>query len=747
MKITLGVSAWTGRFAVGVATAYLTSLGHVAAEPLMGFTERTSEEQLRIEDQLDESINVDDLKEWMRKLAAHPHHVGSAHGKHNAEFMRGLLAEFGYEAKIETFHVLIPYPTTRTLRMTHPELYEAALAEEPLVEDVSTLDWDDLLPPYNAYSPDGQVHGELVYVNYGRHEDFEHLERIGVSVEGKITIARYGRIWRGLKSKNSAVHGAIGCILYSDPADDGYARGVTYPEGGYKHNSAVQRGSIMDMTLHGGDLLTPGWAATQNSKRLSREEAPAMATIPTLPISYADALPLLRAMKGPVVPDEWRGALPFTYRVGPGSATVELEVRFDWRMVEARNVIAKLEGSTFPDQWVMRGNHHDAWAQGAHDPTSGIVSMLAEAKAVASAATRPKRTVVYAAWDAEEFGMMGSTEWVEHHLNELRQKLVVYINTDSLGRGYVRIGGSPTLELFVREVLGDVPDPQSGVSLAARSKARIEAVGSPSQVSAMHRAGGLRLRTLGAGSDYVAFLQHLGVATASVSSGGETESGSYHTAYDTFTHFERFVDPGYEYGAAVAKLNSRMVLRLSNADLLPFDFTLLHYSIRDYVTEIVEYSDARREEQVRAIMRRRAGSPEILRDPRQPIETPDSTIPVPHFNFAPLENAVDEMEEEVALLTLPPDFDVPTVEQVNELLRTVERLMTTETGLRGRPWYRHQLYAPSTRAGYGAVALPEIREAIDDGRYEDVDGAIADAATVIQSLTSRIREIRKVTAN
>lgn len=744
MKITSGICARTVGCMVGVVAALLTSIGDASAEPLIGFTERASEEQLRIEGQLDGSINVDNMRDWLRKLAAHPHHVGSAHGKHNAEFMRTLLEEFGYEARIETFHVLIPYPTTRMLRMTHPDPYEAALAEEPLTDDVSTLDWDDLLPPYNAYSPDGQAHGELVYVNYGRHEDFAHLQRIGVSVEGKLTIARYGRIWRGLKSKNSAVHGAIGCILYSDPADDGYARGVTYPEGGYKHRSAVQRGSIMDMTLHSGDLLTPGWAATLDSKRLSRDEAPAMATIPTLPISYADALPLLRAMKGPVAPDDWRGALPVTYRIGPGSTKVDLEVRFDWRMVEAHNVVAKLEGSTFPDQWVMRGNHHDAWAHGAHDPISGIVSMLAEAKAVASVATRPKRTVVYAAWDAEEFGMMGSTEWVEHHLNELRQKLVVYINTDSLGRGYVRVGGSPTLELFVREALSDVPDPQTGVSLGARAKARIEAVGSPSQVSAMHSAGGLRMRTLGAGSDFVAFLQHLGVATASVSSGGETESGSYHTAYDTFTHFERFVDPGYEYGAAVAKLNSRMVLRMSNASLLPFDFTGLHHSIRDYVADIVEYSNTRREEQLRAIMRRRAGSPELLRDPRQPTQTPDDTDPVPHFNFAPLENAVDEMEEEVALLTFRPDFDESTVERVNELLRTVERLMTTETGLKGRPWYRHQIYAPSMRAGYGAVALPEIREAIDDGRYGDVDGAISDAATVIQSLTSRIRDIRTV---
>ncbi|MDH5215251.1 MAG: M28 family peptidase, partial [Gammaproteobacteria bacterium] len=398
------------------------------------------QQQVAIEARYDEKLDAADMDAWLRRLSARPHHVGSTYGQENAQFIAGLFREWGYQVDIAEYRILLPTPKTRELKLTAPGQFTASLDEDTLEADPSTAVRDELLPPYNAFSTDGEVEGELVFVNYGIPEDYEILERHGIELTGKIALAKYGKSWRGIKPKLAGEKGAIATIIYSDPADDGYGKGDVYPDGPFKHESGVQRGSVMDMPTYPGDVLTPGVGATISAKRLPLDEAQTITKIPVLPISQRDALPLLRSLGGSVVPQEWRGGLPITYHFGPGPARVRLKLEFDWKEVTAYNVIARLAGSEKPDEWVIRGNHHDGWNHGAADPSSGMVALLAEAKAVGELlreGVRPRRTIVYAAWDAEEPGLIGSTEWAEHHAAELREHAVAYINTDGNSRGFV----------------------------------------------------------------------------------------------------------------------------------------------------------------------------------------------------------------------------------------------------------------------------------------------------------------------
>ena len=570
----------------------------------------------------------------MHELAAEPHHAGSEHGRRNVETMRRLFTEWGYETNVASYEVLLPTPNTRRLEMLEPHPFVASLTERSVEGDASSAS-PDLLPPYNSFSPDGDVTAELVYVNYGTREDHELLARHGVSLKGKIAIVRYGRIFRGLKPKMAAEYGAIGCIMYSDPADDGYARGEVYPVGGYKNDSGVQRGSVMDLALHTGDLLTPGWAAVAGAERLARDEAPAMAPIPTLPISYADARPLLDAIEGEVAPAEWRGGLPITYRIGPGPAKVRLTVRFDWNTVTASNVVARLEGAVWPDQWVMRGNHHDGWNHGAADPLSGIVALLAEAQAIAKLDRRPARTVLFAAWDSEEHGLMGSTEWAEENAEELREKLVLYSNTDGMSRGFVRVGGSPSLAGFFNEVQRDVQDPQTGLSVADRVRARILATGDEAARKELDKSGRLPMGALGSGSDYTPFLQHLGIASANLSIGGEGRGSSYHTRYDTIEHYERFVDPGYTYGVVLAQVAGRTTLRMANARLLPFNFGEFSTAVKDYLADLEQLADGKRQQTARDNRLIASGQFAAALDPTRALGPPPAARPRAAFQLRP----------------------------------------------------------------------------------------------------------------
>lgn len=715
------------------------------AQPMLGYDEEAVIGQRQLENAFDELLAADDLRQWMRRLSARPHHVGSAYGKQNAEYLAELFTSWGYETEIERYDILLPVPERRQLELVEPRKFTASLAERTLSEDPSTAVRDDLLPPYNAYSVDGDVTAELVFVNYATPEDFEMLARYGISVEGKIVIARYGRTFRGIKPKVAAEHGAIGTILYSDPANDGYAKGDVYPKGGFKNDSGVQRGSVMDITRYAGDPLTPYEPSKEGVARLQRDATGVLAPIPTLPISYADARPLLESLEGPVVPSAWRGALPITYHIGPGPAKVHLAVKFDWRTVPAYNVIARLQGSEYPDEWILRGNHHDAWNHGAYDPISGLITLLAEAKAIGQLARdgqQPKRTLVFAAWDAEEQGLIGSTEWAEDHREDLDEHGVVYINTDSNGRGFLGLGGTPTLEVLYNSVMADVTDPETGLSVGERQRARMLSTGNDKARKEAARKN-LRLHPLGSGSDYTPFLQHLGLASSNSGFGGEGGGGSYHTLYDTYEHYTRFHDPEFAYGVTLAKVNGRVLLRLANADVLPFEFKAFAEDMGKAVEELEKLADDMRTETERVNGLLDDGRYAAALDPTQPLQPPLKKELVPHFNFAPLQNAVGSLEGSADAFEMAREGETPSgdnLRQLNKLVYTSERLLTREHGLPGRPWYRHHIYAPGFYTGYGAKTFPGVREAIEQRRFHEVDEQIVIVAGILESFAARLDE-------
>jgi N-acetylated-alpha-linked acidic dipeptidase len=695
-----------------------------AQTAIYGF--RDAAKQQSLEARFDEKLSRDNLRTWMKRLTARPHHVGSPYGKENAEYIASLFKSWGYETAIERFDVLFPTPKTRIVELVGPEKYTAQLIEPALKEDATSNQLDEMLPTYNAYSTDGDVTGELVYVNYGVPADYEVLERHGIDVRGKIVIARYGGSWRGIKPKVAAERGAIGCLIYSDPRDDGYFHGDVYPRGGFRSEHSAQRGSVADMPLHPGDPLTPGVGATQNAQRLTRESAQTITRIPVLPISYADALPLLRNLGGPVAPQEWRGALPITYHLGAGPARVHMKLEFDWKLAPAYDVIARMRGSELPDQWIVRGNHHDAWVHGALDPISGMVALMEEARAIgelAKSGWRPRRTLVFAAWDAEEQGLLGSTEWVETHLAELKEKAVMYINTDAYGRGFLDVGGSHTLERFVTEVARDVEDPQRKVSVLDRLRAyQLVHAESADERRELRDAALLRLYALGSGSDYTPFLQHAAIASLNVSYGGEEKYGVYHSAYDSFDHFVRFSDPNFDYGIAQAKTTGRMMLRLANADFLPFEATTLANTVSRYLTEVTKLAEKMRAETAEEM--ELASLRVLAADPTEPFVAMKGNAPVPHLEVAPLQNAIARLQKNAKAFDAAKSRDDKTVMRL-------ERALSREEGLPGRPWYRHHVYAPGFYTGYGVKTLPGVREAIEQRKWSDANAQIVILANVI----------------
>jgi N-acetylated-alpha-linked acidic dipeptidase len=719
-----------------IAITLLFTLPLAGQQPIFGFAD--SAKQHALEAKFDASLQRDNLRTWMKRLTARPHHLGSAYGKENAEHIASLFRSWGYETELERFDVLFPTPKTRVVELLAPQRYVATLVEPPLAEDATSNQAREILPPFNAYSIDGDVTGELVYVNYGVPRDYELLERNGVDVRGKIVIARYGGSWRGIKPKVAAEHGAIGCILYSDPRDDGYFAGDVYPKGAYRSDGGAQRGSVADMPVYPGDPLTPGVGATANAKRLDRKDATTLTKIPVLPISYGDALPLLRALSGPVAPESWRGALPITYHLGPGPARVHLKLEFNWDIVPAYNVIARLRGSELPDQWIVRGNHHDAWVHGANDPISGLVAMMEEARAIgelAKAGSRPRRTLVYAAWDGEEQGLLGSTEWVETHLPELREHAVVYINSDSNSRGFLHAGGSHTLERFVTEVARDVEDPQTNVSVLERMRAAAlaDSDAEADDRKDIRESATWRLSPLGSGSDYTPFLQHAGIASLNISYGGEGEYGVYHSAYDSFDHYTRFGDPKWEYGVAQAKTTGRMMLRLANADALPFEASTLASTVSRYFDDIARLEKRMREETEEHNRQIRERTLALAADPTKPFVAPKEESPVPHLELAPLRNAIGRLQKAARA------FDAKTSRDDRTVMR-LERALTRDEGLPARPWYRHQVYAPGLYTGYGVKTMPAVREAIELRRWDEANAQVVVLAKVLEGYAAALEK-------
>lgn len=708
-----------------------------AQSSIMGFNEEGSKAQLQLETDYDKLLKASNLDEWMKYLSAKPHHVGSPYDKEVVDFVAAQFKSWGYEVRIEKFNVLFPTPKLRLVEMIAPTTFKASLLEPPVEGDEYSEQTDEALPGYNAFSIDGDVTANLVFVNYGIPADYEELERRGISVKGKIVIAKYAGSWRGIKPKLAAEKGAIGCLIYSDPEDDGYYQGDVYPKGAFKNEYGIQRGSVMDMPMAPGDPLTPGYGSTDDAKRIPLSEAKTLTKIPVLPISYHDAKPLLEALEGPVAPSSWRGALPITYHIGPGPAKVHLKIEFNWEQRPAYNVIATMKGSTFPDEWVIRGNHHDAWVHGASDPISGLVALMEEARAVSilvKNGKKPKRTMMYCAWGAEEQGLLGSTEWVETHAKELKQKTVAYINTDGTGAGFLGAGGSHTLEKFFDQISKSVMDPQTNVTVFERRNA-------VQQVSGGEPWSHYELGALGSGSDYSPFFQHLGIASFNMGFGGESSGGEYHTMYDSYKHYKRFKDPNFQYGVTLAKVAGRTSLRMANADVLPFEFSHFTKIVNGYKDEVTALADKLRKESNQHNTMIEKGMYALANNPKENMKVPDAKAYVPHFNFAPLENALENLEKQSMAFSKATQSGVSNVKNkaaVNAILKDMERALTKEHGLPKRPWYKHHIYAPGFYTGYGVKTFPGVREAIEQGEFNEVEQQINILASVINEFSSQI---------
>jgi N-acetylated-alpha-linked acidic dipeptidase len=731
---------------------------------LYGFDAAGAAAQRALEQRFDAGIKAEDQREWLRQMSAEPNQVGSAHDKANAEFMLAKFKEWGWDARIETFDVLYPTPKSHMLELVEPTHFRASLAEPPIEGDASSARTRDALPPYNVYGADGDVTAELVYVNYGMPDDYRELALHGVDVKGKIVITRYGHGWRGLKPKLAHEHGAVGCLIYSDPRDDGYFAGDVYPKGGWRPEDGVQRGSVADMTLYPGDPLTPGTGATAGAKRLALADAKTVLKIPVMPISWGDAKPLLAALGGEVAPEGWRGGLPLTYHIGPGPARVHLAIESDWSRKPVYDVIATMRGAQAPDEWIVRGNHHDGWVFGAWDPLSGNVAMLAEAKAIGTLVKqgwRPARTLVYASWDGEEPGLLGSTEWAEAHAEELKNKAVFYLNSDTNSRGFLSAEGSHSLQHLVNQVAADVRDPETRVSVQQRLRARLEVDGlaggageTAKRMARVARSGAdLPIGALGSGSDYSAFLQHLGVASINLGYEGEEQQGGvYHSVYDTFEHYERFGDPGFAYGVALAQTAGRIVLRAADAPLLPLRFGDFADTVKRYVGEVHTLADGERDRSRALADLLDANAFALAADPTEKSMAPAREDDVPYIDFAALDNALVRLErsahacDEALVHATQGNADAASMRSANRLLQRIEQGLLDDTGLPGRPWFKHMVYAPGRTTGYGVKTLPGVREAIEERRWDEADREVVRLARVLDAYSARMDQVRAALA-
>jgi N-acetylated-alpha-linked acidic dipeptidase len=737
------------RYALLASAAFLLAAAPVAAAPSGAGLEKS----------FDALITPADQQQWLQTMSSEPNHVGSPHDKANAEMELALFKQWGWDAHIEQFDVLYPTPISTTVELVAPEHIPLGGQEPPIPEDPSLTPANlaKALPPYVAYQGDGDVTAPVVYVNYGMPDDYDALAARGISVAGKIVLARYGGGWRGLKPKLAQEHGAVGCLIYSDPADDGYADGDPYPKGGARPPHGVQRGSVVDMTMYPGDPLTPGVGAVPGAKRLTRETAPTILKIPTLPISYADASKIMAGLQGPVVTGGARGGLPLAYHWGGTDAVkVHLAVKSDWSLKPAYDVIATLRGSVAPDQWIVRGNHRDGWVFGAADPLTGQVALMSEAKALGQLyrqGWRPARTIVYASWDAEEPSLLGSTEWVETHADELKRKALLYINTDNNGRGFLSSEGSQELQDFVDSAADDVLDPQTGVPTSERSRANILAASyanpasvRPDLVDTAKSGGDLPMGPLGSGSDYSPFVQHLGIASVNLGFGGEDfAGGSYHSAYDTYYHVMHFDDPGLAYGAALSKLVGRLVLRAADAPRVPAQYSDFASAVSTYLDEVIKLaSDQRAHDRALAELRRE-GDFKLASAPMDPTVAPADKGITPLIDMLPLQNAVDHLKRAASDAddvvgresSLPP----ATQARINAALANIDQLLIDPAGLPGRPWYKNLIYAPGTLTGYGAKTLPGVREAIEQRRWDDARTYVGRTAAVIDAYARRLDQV------
>jgi len=686
--------------------------------PVRGFPTDALPGLARLETVIRNTPDTARLRRYHLVMSEEPHHAGSAGSKAVAEYALARFREMGLEARIEELQALMPFPVERQVELLEPERYTAQL-KEPAVEGDKDSGDRDQLPTFNAYSADGDVTGELVFVNYGIPEDYERLAKLGVDVKGKIVIAKYGRSWRGIKPKVAAEHGAIACLIYSDPADDGYYVDDAYPKGPMRPEQGVQRGSVMDMPLYPGDPLSPGWGNVRGGRMLDRGDAKTLMSIPVLPLSYGDALPLLKAIGGPVAPDDWKGRLPTTYHVGPGPAKVRVALRFDWQVRPLYNVIARIPGAAFPDQWIVQGSHHDAWVNGAQDPTSSAVATLETARAFAELVKtgwRPQRTLIFALWDGEEWGLLGSTEWVEAHAEELRSKAVAYLNTDSYSKGWLGADGSHSLQTFLREVARDARDPKTGAS--ALDALTAEGLKRARTARDSMRARQPEIGALGSGSDYTAFIDHLGIASFNMGFGGDANAGVYHSIYDSYDFFNRFLDPGYLYGKAQAEAVGLALLRLAESPVLPFRFTDAATTYARYAAEIDSLAD------------RTLGAGVL------DLAAVRSAVQALGEAGRAFDGAVEQaMSQGTSTLAAKRRL----LGAVNQDIYLAERDLADAAGLPRREWFRHTIYAPGYYTGYGVKTMPGIREAVELRNAAEAQAQAGTVAAAINRMATRVR--------
>jgi len=706
-----------------VATFSLTATTFPVAQSrsLRGFPDDAVAAERQREEQFRKIPDSARLKEYMEAIAGDPHVAGQPSSKRVADYALEKFKSFGLDAKIEEFEAMMPWPIETTVEVVGPEKYTLRVKEPVLAEDP---DSGDQTPLYNAYSGDGNVTGEGVYVNYGMPADYEKLKELGVDVKGKIVIARYGAGWRGIKPKVAYEHGAIGCLIYSDPKDDGYYAGDVYPGGPYRPEFGAQRGSVMDMPVFAGDPLTPGWGSEPGGKKNRIEDSQTILKIPVLPISYGDAAPILRQLKGKVVPNEWKGALPFTYHVGPGPAQVHMNLRFEWKNRPLHDVIVRIPGATRPDEWIIFGNHHDAWVSGADDPTSGAVALMETARGLGEllkTGWRPSRTIILALWDGEEWGLLGSTEWAEKHDAELKQKAAVYINSDGTGKGWLNTGGSHGLQQFMNEAAKDVMDPRTGKPVF--DEARKHAVmGEPeADRKAAEADPSLRLSPLGSGSDFTPFLQHLTLSALSVGFGGESPGGVYHSAYDTVKWYQTYSDGDYSYGRTLSQLTGTLLLRLADAPVLPFQFSDTADTLMRYVVELEKLAAEKKDSKV----------------DMKPVRAAVESLKAAAQDFEKANASVGKANSQTLMAK-------QELKQLNSLLLTSEQKLGNSDGLPRRDWFKHQIYAPGFYTGYGVKTMPQIREGLEEGRFTEAQGGVRTVSSAVNALATQVKEAARV---
>ena len=690
------------------------------SKPIRGFPDDAVAAQRQREEQFRKIPDSARLKEYMEAMAGEPHVAGQPSSKKVADYALAKFKSFGLDAKLEEFEAMMPWPIETSVELVAPEKYTLRVKEPVLSEDP---DSGDQTPLYNAYSGDGNVTGEVVYVNYGMPADYDKLKELGFDVKGKIVIARYGAGWRGIKPKVAYEHGAIGCLIYSDPKDDGYYAGDVYPGGPYRPEFGAQRGSVMDMPIHAGDPLTPGWGSEPGGKKNRIEDSLTILKIPVLPISYGDATPILRQLKGKVVPNEWKGALPFTYHVGPGPAQVHMNLRFEWKNRPLYNVVARIPGTTRPDEWIIFGNHHDAWVSGADDPISGASSLMETARGLAEllkTGWRPSRTIILALWDGEEWGLLGSTEWAEKHDAELKQKAAVYINTDGTGKGWLNAGGSHGLQQFMGEAAKDVMDPRTGKPIFEEARRRAVLAEAEDNKKAAEADPSLRIAPLGSGSDFTPFLQHLTLSALSVGFGGESPGGVYHSAYDTIKWYQTYSDTDYSYGRTLSQLTGTLILRLADAPVLPFQFSDTADTLLRYVAELEKLAADKKDSKV----------------DMKPVRAAVEALKAAGQNFEKAYASVGKANSQALLAK-------KDLQQLNRLLLTSEQKLGNSDGLPRRDWFKHQIYAPGFYTGYGVKTMPQIREGLEEGRFTEAQGGVRTVSAAVNALAAQVSEAAK----